>query len=150
MNHDTIKAKIQSLVPELFELSFGCKFIENDSTQTLIYLGETNSGAVMAYSQTLEDTFTYDFGFGDKSKIEVLGHPIQLQHVLRAIGTKKKIVIEPILGAFLEWKDGNRKGGDYFEALSPDGSRICWDMTKYFDGQTAATKEFIGELLGVK
>lgn len=43
--------------------------------------------------------------------------PITLADVLRAIGKSpkriyRKVVIEPLLGAFLEWKDGSREGGD--------------------------------------
>jgi len=73
--------------PEIVELKFGCRFIDRESTQTLMYLSQSkSSGATYAYSETLgDDCYLEDFRFEDPNKIEILGRPIRLADVLLAL-----------------------------------------------------------------
>lgn len=79
MNKQQALDKVRALVPELMELSFGCH-IKN---------GE-------AYIRVIKERFDGTIMIGDwngwhskewaKEQFEILGHPIELHHVLLAVG----------------------------------------------------------------
>lgn len=87
---EEIRAKCILANPEIVELKFGCKFIDLESTQTMIYLNETRSGATFAFSETLgNDCYEDDFRFEDDTKITIIGRDIRLADVLCLPDTEK-------------------------------------------------------------
>lgn len=121
--------RIRSLVPELQELSFGCEMSNPWASETNpIKKGFYVKGK--GYDTELTDK-KGKFWLTSKDT-EILGHPIELHHVLQAIGG---------VGVSRYSYGDNRindKVADIFE---------CWDLTKNFSSQSKETQDFIGELL---
>lgn len=130
---DLVKAKVQSLVLEIMELYIGCYVLKKnwgdkpyfvkaiDRIQNKICVGRDEWGMI---AWMIEDT-------------EILGRPIQLADVLRAIGMQKDIDACGITldGQFVDMNYSWMKGK--------------WNLSTDFDNQSDDTIRFIGSLLGV-
>jgi hypothetical protein len=131
---DPIKQKIQELVPEIMELKFGCIIRNHEMTEDLKFCGESKQGGETCYIPSIDDYVVLDSHIG----CEILGRPIRLADVLRAIGeTKNRVACDDM--------------GNIFE-LTGAGQIIMpahfWDLSKdSYDDQSQETKKFIGELL---
>jgi len=139
MNHETTIKRIQSLVPSVIDLSFGCEVyceqaLEGEDGNYHDFYGKFVRLLSMYECEVLIFCESDDLEQGMKemaipytvSNLEILGKPITLAVVLRAIEAK------------MNMKAGNR-GGELIE---------LWNLTKdNFDDQSEETKTFIGELL---
>jgi hypothetical protein len=155
--NDPIKTKIQELCPDVMELKFGCDVVVKG-------IREDNPGC--EYDVVVDDRKLDDgrielgyFGRVPRKDIQqVLGSPITLAVVLRAISKRKRqkpqfgesemySITENGLFFHLRHIDtkGERTEWPYIGKL-----RAEWNLTKdNYDDQTEETKKFIGNLLGV-
>lgn len=131
MSMDKTKVKIIELVPEIMELKFGC-FVKIDE-------------ALPERVTALRTIARHDFIITDVtrewwpvSELNILGRPISLADVLRAIDTTNRSIAVNTKGLFEE-----EVGYEDTEL----GER--WNLTTDFDGQTQEVKDFIGSLLNV-
>lgn len=134
MTPDPIKKRIAELVPEIMELKFGCRVIPK-------YLDALTYTIIKKFPVTPDGSQVYKMDDGSqiiKSDLkEILGRPIQLADVLRAI-PNKSIGING-LGVFIE---------DYEDEPTRDTGGY-WDLKKDYDDQPQPVKDFIGRLLNV-
>lgn len=86
MNHlESLTKKLHALLPELLELTRGCKFTYKD--EPMVYIGRSRHGFVQAIHS---DGFLWDTAMQkDPEKLikefKILGHEIQLHHMLLAM-----------------------------------------------------------------
>lgn len=129
---DPVKQKIQELNPEIMELKFDCR-IESSTGTIGVFTGVRLNGEVF---EIYSNPPGYIHSIPSKLSV-ILGRPIQLADVLRAI---------PI-GLHL------KSLGEQVRLVKDDeGSDVeleYWDLTTDYDSQSDETKRFIGELLGV-
>lgn len=154
MPHDLIKQKIQELVPEIMELKFGCEValkINNGLSEALYKkfreIVFTTGGGVQPKYYCSSRWFKYDVldRLKIKDGVEILGRPIQLADVLRAINNSSKTAVAITCHGFFLVPSGKNQFGD----LPQSPPRIDWNLSESFDGQSDECKEFIGQLLGV-
>lgn len=130
---DKTKAKIQELVPEVMELKFGCSIAKRG--YTMKYIGADNG----------QTCFLMDIGgllFVDKvGDVEILGSPITLAVVLRAIYEAMEIKRYLTKGYF----SGDRINP--YEANILDAVAFWDPKHDNYDDQTQETKDFLATLL---
>lgn len=137
MKHDPVKAKIVELVPEIVQLKFGCWVKDKDGEAMLMrdYKPCKNtSGHTDMYEGKNERGNTVITFFD-----EVIGRPITLADVLRAIQGTDRVIGIDYWGRFI--------GCD--ENLNNVRMFAEWNLTTDYDNQTQEVRTFIGKLLGV-
>lgn len=109
-NYEKLKSEIVEACPELMELSFGCKFeykensyIFTSSTGMMTDLHQGTHSIFIAKRNGLADFRDY-IRIDEDYKIRILGHPIRISHVLRAIDKCKEILTVD--------EDGRLRGDD--------------------------------------
>lgn len=135
---DKTKQRIQELIPEIVELKFGCELLRK---------GETKYQVInpLGWGANPKKCWINSVPFGDiplelekdlvqnGGEFEILGSPITLAVVLRAIGIRPYEV---------NWYNAN------VITLVDEGNHFNWNLTKdNYDDQTEETKKFIGSLL---
>lgn len=82
-----LESRIRELVPSLQELSFGCEVEEEGVKQTVIKYVHMDYDEDCSEVYTTEHPTTYykKWRYYDSDLNKILGHPIQLHHVLQAI-----------------------------------------------------------------
>lgn len=152
---DKTKQKIQELVPEIMELKFGCgiEILEPRFASTKnIYSMEleyykTNPIQIITVCSDpnvylIKTKIGFDhFSWRDIDKhCKILGRPITLADCLLAMEKVGKYVLVDITGNLFthDMSDG---------ALVDEG---IWDLNKSYNDQSQETKDFIGNILGVK
>lgn len=146
MKPDPIKAKIQELCKDVMELKFGCvlqKHPDGGIQTTVTHLLGTGNGSVSRVENTNKIAF-YDDNIKDgkimRNSFEaewwtILGSPITLAVVLRAIETKYGDHILEFSG---------------IKTCSLQAARLVaiWNLEHdNFDDQSQPTKDFIGSLI---
>ncbi len=130
-----IQQAVHKACPELLELSFGCKIKYHDDFPMRFIVHENddnNSIGLYEKNNTVQ-------GIEDIKEFEILGHPIQLQHVLRAMEANvQSVTIEC---------DGNWKLYESLDMWVAQRIKYNWDLTKDLNGQSPETLEFIASLL---
>lgn len=134
---DLIKARLIELVPEIMETTFGCRvlMISKEGTQysTRIIDRWLEPDKTYWYKVVGHDGQNWEVEDFDK----ILGHPITLPDILRAIRkSKTRFLKSPDLKRLSEY-DGITDLIDMF------------DLTTDYDNQDQPTKDFIGKLIGV-
>ncbi len=131
----TTEQKIRQLVPSLQETIVGCLAVQDGKTIVMNKAYKYFDAGL--YEAVNEKGNTVMAGFS-----EILGHEIQLHHVLQAIEIvgKKHPVVQHVDDREESIEGGNWK---YFRNKLVD----IYDLTKPFSGQTQEVKDFIGELL---
>ena len=161
MNHkDTIK-KIQGLVPDVMKLEFGCKVLFKEIKSTLYEpfgrsehvdtitgiherINDIRDGHVIVDSCQMvvfQKIGSVEYGeiICNTYKYEILGKPITLAVVLRAILKHNHPDSE---------EDGLRFNSDIISLTRGHFGFKGWDLSKDdFNEQSEETKDFIGELL---
>ena len=132
MNHETTIKKIKELVPSIMELEFGCQG-ENKLTKQKFFIvkncnpmGNEDADITMFSNDSL---YLYE-GYSKDKDITILGKPITLVVVLRAIDESRNVytgfeLINQKLTLLVDWK------------LEKDN----------FNDQSEETKTYIGDLL---
>lgn len=137
---DPIKQRIQELCPDVMELKFGCEVRFANIPYTLI------SGPSSVYptrghwfaTSGSPDEIRHQGSQIKVEECEILGSPITLAVVLRALGTNKS-----------NFKFYQSIDMDEYWCFSDFHTMARWNLTKNYDDQTQETKDFIGKLLGV-
>lgn len=89
--YEAVRAKIVEACPELQELTFGLRFLCGNEIHVLISLGKDGgytSGIVHGNGKDVWGLQSYQQVFLEEYKDDIIGHPIRLSHVLRAIGKR--------------------------------------------------------------
>ncbi len=181
-NLEQLQNKIRELVPSLMELSFGCEVecIFGEGTEIVLFecgkcpKHKTAAGCEKSiYNDCYPDDAYYlrygyeDDGFGtyvarakdvqNKEKYTILGHPIQLHHVLQAIETIKCKSCKGSGDNSTEmgWRECEQCGGDKYELpekyigtmFKPSDILDGWDLNKPLSEQTPETINFLWEIL---
>ena len=85
-----IQKKIRELVPELQELSKGCEVVVDSKFGIQ---GYGNVQCVKEYIKALGEVSLYGHNTcGKDYNLEIIGHPIHLEHVLQAIEKKGEVL----------------------------------------------------------
>lgn len=130
--------KIRELVPSLQELTFGCEVLMNGDKG--LYVNKFMKCHYIHFTDLYICPQIVNESFEDK--FEILGHPIQLHHVLQAISLCGKWYIPNLKStgengsAILTILKGNMSIGD-----------TRWDLTKDFSNQSEEVQMFISYLL---
>ena len=131
MTHSQVAKRINELVPETMELSFGCR------VEVMFNDGEVEHGIIVGTEDNQK--IQWDDGrvgvFLEDTVSKILGHPITLEHVLMAMPDKIYINSDGSFGHFHKH--------DHF---SP---RVFWALGKPLSDQSQETIDFLGEVLGV-
>lgn len=127
---------IHELVPETMALTFGCEVKNIHSNRVLKVVENCNKMADEGCDITLfsnDSLYLYEASSKDGS-LEILGHPITLADVLRAVHDKNSY---PKISIHC---DGN---------FTMSGIRTCynWDLTKDLSGQSDEVFEFLLTIL---
>ena len=117
--YEAVRSAVITACPEIMELSFGCKFKANDKIPFIVYVGKNTGQHCLLVPETQALLLV------NKIETEILGHPIQLSHVLRAMKEKCPF------GKVTEFYDGETmdEGQEQFERQS---MRILreWNLTE--------------------
>lgn len=137
---DPITLKIQELVPEIMELKEGCRvshFLKGTGTILRVekHEGESDTYCLgfLALPEPIFEREPLNLNW------EILGRPITLADVLRAIRENGKLVYV-------------REDGSFYledEPLQIYYSGYFWNLALDWDNQTQKVKDFLGRLLGV-
>lgn len=146
--NDPIKAKIIELVPEILELKFGCEVdvagfgrmivtqdMQGDNFQLMPYGLEEK----LPVAQGEHFTVYFNRDTLNNSLNKIIGRPITLADVLRAI---------PV-GVYMKSLGEQVRFVSYDADMEAHTGLEYWDLLSDYDGQTQATRSFIGKLIGV-
>lgn len=145
----TLTEKIISLVPEIVELKFGCRVIVHlgykDEEAIITRWLDTSRNMPQWVVWPIPESGRWFEYCTDKSKMTILGRPITLADVLRAIGQQygdSRLMVNN-LGGFRIYYSGDVMPG-WEDVGSPR-----WNLSQDLDGQSEETKAFISKILGV-
>jgi len=122
---EQLRQKIIEAVPEILELKFGCIIKRESAKITEIVIGEPFSPSICTGCLFVPVLKGKSWGNPEVRTIKIIGRPIQLADVLRAV--EKKI--------------GGRKPSYETDVL------CVWDLPKDYDQQSDETKVFLYNLL---
>lgn len=138
----SLTSKIQKACPELARISVGCHVMRPplwDRHVVISLMGSKEMGCNLI--TTVDDKgqlYPNLFSDGEDTGWKVLGHPIQLQHVLRAMDLVGNMWAIEEDGTFME-EVGFEKGGWR--------RKMKWDLTKDLSGQSPETIEWLNNLV---
>lgn len=162
MPYEKLYAAIRAACPETMELTFGCKIkygvnylyfgnihidwrfatILRRHKNWLYEIYETIDEVHGMKDLEITNFWRRDWEGPDKH-YEIIGHPLQIMHVLRAIGvammnTNPSVIISiDVDGDFMRWMDGNHW----------EDTGVNFDLTKDLDGQSDETKEWLDKII---
>lgn len=129
----TLQKKIYKHCPDLKELTLGCE----------VWLMKPDGYLKHTFITELFGEYKVLCEIGDnacmrslpKDEVEPVGHPIQLHHVMRAMGEYRPFYLHPS-GFFLE-----------LNGPEPMTMKHEWDITKNLSGQSPETIEWLNNLI---
>lgn len=134
--------RIREIVPSLQELSFGCEVLygkedgkEASLAQNCLYAGELSDGNVVLQLMNIKKVMRVSRDQFD-TFAKVIGHPIQLHHVLQAIGQNWRLSVDSYVYRN-EFCIYHIDKGEYFK----------WDLTKDLSNQSKECIEFLLSIL---
>lgn len=148
---DKTKAKIQELVPEIMKFYVGCSIYVEEKDGEFSYrkpeehiiqsVSFTEHNDIVPYEiKTCCGTYTptsrRDGMWKNNMQLggwDYYGRPITLSDVLLAMKSVE-----------------NREFADQVSLIAGPKEDSMWDLTKPYDDQSQETKDFIGQILGVK
>ncbi len=136
---EAVREAILKAVPEIVELKFGC--VITAKNRMMQYIGKDNGQIALKLD---DGALLIVDSLGD---VQVLGRPITLEDVLRAIGkkTNNSWAVENRLGAFLEWGTNGDGVMAFYEPAGKD--RPCWTLGLPLDQQPEPVIDFLHSLL---
>jgi len=144
MNHEETIKRIQSLVPSVLALEFGCKVLYGSD------FGSAEQKVTLGNPYAVKDGKVFNPWNGDDNDdlLEILGKPITLAVIMLAekkINRDRGHIYIRSDGVFFQWK-GFAEGGSGNHKV--ESTFIEWNLEKdNFNDQSDETKTFIGELL---
>lgn len=139
---DLTKAKIIELVPEIMELKFGCEVMPHEDTDEddVYTILQKHGNFYQVQKVDREDCGVTTFG--EHAGFRILGRPITLADVLRAIAATEGMFARiDSRGTFEHWWTGDVMNASWERGL-------VWNLALDYDNQTEVTKRFIGSLIG--
>jgi hypothetical protein len=141
------EAYVREKMPELMKLSFGCRYLDVDDAKeyTVVHRNDVydriGGGKNEVWSvPNFEKGYQADwrFGVGEGYTLQILGHPIQLQHWLRVLGKQN-----PVELYFIEPHNLEVAIGELF-----DTQKVYFDLTT---GQPATEADYkaFNDIIGV-
>lgn len=130
-----IKNKIRELCPELMELSFGCEVKDTHNQLEYVVCNKSVNDDLYVSCGTLEST-QYRV---PRERVVIIGHPIQLSHLLRAIGDRTQHF------EYVTWEETHISF-----VLKKTGKLLQFDLTKSVHQnleENEELREFIYNLL---
>lgn len=122
-NHSKLEEAIRKACPELMELSFGCEV--EIGAQTGRVVSTLFEPDIMVLLE--EDVVTV-------KEYKILGHPIELQHILRTIAKEEKSSV----GSFYIDLNG---------ILFLNTTSVGWDLSQPLSGQSESTKVWLETII---
>lgn len=140
-----VQNKIRELVPELMDLSFGCKYVaqlRNIKTGEILE-GATGQDKVIGWKNG--DTFINSClaEIKEQDIIKIIGHPIHLEHVLRAIELCPS-------DEFFDGVPCITEDGEFADIYGVDSGVIdkpTYNLSKPFSEQSPELYQFLAEIL---
>jgi len=149
-----LEKKIREICPELQKLEFGCNVLVNldsGSHKGKWYLKifaarkyESNPTLWYGYSTTDDLSVNDSAPFEEKDIVEILGKPIELQHVLRAIEVVRKEKGLPRIETMFDTNKGY--GWDVLYAYL----LVHWNLLLDLAHQTEEIQKWLASILGVE
>ncbi len=137
---------IYSRLPELKELTFGC-WVQKKSKKYFVTYAERDNKHILVSAKS-KNAMTVTNRTWLIKDVVVLGHPIQLHHVLRVMGQIiKKYHVEIVSG-----EDGLGEPGWWAvfynkNARIEQGANVYWNLALDLSGQSPETLTFLLNLL---
>ena len=149
MTHETTIKRIQKLVPSVMELEFGCEVVlyseeYSKNRRILKVLDKRNVVGVDTIVEVCENNSNgvSHISYVAKNELKILGKPITLAVVLRAVG---KQLDEDA------WEIALNSNGEFIKDWGESRHETTgdfWNLSKdNFNDQSEETKSFIGGLL---
>ena len=149
-----LEEKIRELCPELMELSFGCEVWESDGSwwrivESYLIGPQRFNIVVLMNGGEIKTLFK---GKLMTENYKVIGHPIQLHHVLMALRplVESKEIFIKIHGNYPFGKEGFYNGELVFHFemnREPFSVNVGWDLSKPFQHQSEDLHNFLFDLL---
>lgn len=122
--YEKLRGKIIEACPELMELSFGCRFLRVD--EELIFVCKKDG--MWLYIDP-EDMRSWEWMNPKKERTTILGHPIRISHVLRALAVETIPAVSIDQDGWLQFYP--EEHGVYYN-LDQDDLALQSDETKEF------------------
>lgn len=141
MNHkEELRKKIIKVCPDILDLKFGCQVtvdFDKDNKQKGWFFIDKDKEKILFYDENT-DSCKHLWG----TKFKIIGRPIQLSDILRAIN--KKLV--PINDSYYITDDG---GIHKLKCSDDEGCEYCseWNLEKPYNEQSEETIKFLYNLL---
>ena len=145
---ESLTAKIHALLPELMELSFGCRVKYGHAYGLAV--NQSKTGLYVLF-----DGFTSPALIPRTRFFEALGHPIHLQHIFCALEKdwvyhiysygERRAMDED--GEFYNDPDDDGGVPKNYIAIEVDGRSFLYNLTLPFDKQTPELHQFLDDLL---
>lgn len=138
-NYEKLRQKIIEACPELLELSFGCRFLRVE--EELIFVCKKDR--MWLYIDP-EDGRCWEWMNPKKERTTILGHPIRIAHVLRALNTPMNCdYLLDAAGCFWDTSE------DEIKVVGPLGDgKIQWNLEQDdLSLQSDEVKMFLFDLL---
>lgn len=150
-NKEIVTAKIREMCPELQKLEFGCEVKYKNTLYQIQYIWRASSANAFGKARECElDLFAEDksAGFNSEervpiSKIEIIGKPIHLEDVLRAINLGRKPATYKNIVSFCD-------DGIVFDEHGNSGAVIIigrYNLSLPFENQSPEVYDFLLEIL---
>lgn len=142
-NLELLTARVHELVPSTMELTFGCEVKSGNSHVMRRFITGQNREEGQVFFVDInkieynDEYFYSDENLEDIKESRVLGHPIQLADVLRAIGTTKHEVTIDYMGYIYE------KGFGF----TSQSYVSHWKLNLPLSGQSEETIDFLWEII---
>lgn len=130
--YEAVREAVIAACPEIMELSFGCRISNGKSSQLVNYLDPNGI-------HWCDGTFSVNEAI---KNLKIIGHPIRIAHVLRAIKEKcPSKIAEGIEG--INWDEGEEQYARYGLRMLREWNLLEDDLSK----QSAETINFLWEIL---
>lgn len=140
MTHkEQVEKKIRELVPELQELSVGCHLRDKANNVVCLVCKERPWQKTV---QVVDWSGWLSVG-AINTHFEIIGHPIELRHVLRAIQESARWVFLGVAEDKLFFSRRKLANGESIE----EGEPISYNLTLPFSDQDPALYEFLHSIL---
>lgn len=147
--HPRLLAAIRDACPEIMELTFGCKYLVGNEVHVLINVKEDRyTGGIVAGDGTVWGLQGIDHAFD----LEILGHEIQLSHVLRTLHTlpaenRPMYFNVGCDGGFYEVRYEDEDGRCVIRHNGLGGVGVGWDFLVPLSGQSPATLDWLEKVI---
>lgn len=84
--YEQLRTRISELLPDRLELAYGVEIDDHEMQERIVWLGKTTVSGDFFFIPSLCDCGHDDLRIEDPSKCTILGKPLTIEDVLRALG----------------------------------------------------------------